>query len=63
MGSAFFKKEWGKKICFALAKHKMMISTHLQAKGNSGCYVPLISLMTIFTKQTTVHLLVHGEGA
>lgn len=40
----------------------MLISTHLQAKGNSGCYVTLISLMTTFTKQATVHLLVDEEG-
>lgn len=48
---------------FVPARHKMLVSVHPQAKGNSGCCVTLISLMTIFTKQATVHLLVHDGRA
>lgn len=35
---------------FVPARHEMLVSVHLQAKGNSRCCVTLISLMTIFTK-------------
>lgn len=50
------------KSYFALTMHKIMISTHLHVKGDSRYYATLISLITIFTKQTTVHLLVHDDG-